>query len=177
MGALVAKQQEVGSLKESLQAAEATFVIDYKGCTCQQLTNVRRELRETGATLSIVKNTLMKRAVEEASMHGLSDLFVGTSAVVWTKTPVESAKVLSKYAKEMAEENKFILRGGLVDGSVVDGQGVEALSKLPSKEELYAQLLGLLQAPASKLLRMMNAPASSLARLLATWRDEIEKRT
>jgi len=170
------KQAFVSSLVERLSAADATFVIDYKGCSCSELTQIRGELRETGASMSVIKNTLLKRAVNQASIAGMDELFVGPTAVVLTETPVESAKVLAKYSKEFADDDKFTLRGGYLDGNVVDKAGVIELSKLPSKEELYGKLLGLLQAPASQLVRMLNAPAGEMVRLLAAWRDELEKK-
>lgn len=168
------KEQLVAEVGERLASSQAAYLVHYQGCTCEELTGVRGKLRETGAHFQVVKNTLLKRAVEGTGAADLSKLLEGPTAVIWANDAiVEPAKILSDFAQD---RETFAIRGGFVDGAVVDENGVKALAKMPSKQELQAKLLALINAPAVQLLRMVNAPASSLVRLLAAWRDELEKR-
>ena len=168
------KEHVDAAVSKALENSQAAFVVHYQGCTCADLTDMRGKLRENGADFQVVKNTLLKRAVEGTDAAGLSALFEGPTAVIWAKDGVvDPAKIITDFAKD---KETFAVRGGVVDGEIVDENGVEALAKLPSKAELQAKLLALFNAPAVQLLRMLNAPASSLVRLLAAWRDELEKR-
>ena len=168
------KEAAVADLRVRFSEAGSAFLVDYKGCSCADLTNLRKELRPAGADFAVVKNTLAKRAIADTEAEGLSAKFVGPTAVVWSKTdPVTPAKLLTKFAK--VQEN-FNVKAGVVDGQVVSEQEIDTLAKLPSKEELIAQLLSLINAPATRLLQTINAPASEMVRLLEAWRAEIEKR-
>lgn len=171
---LAEKQSEVTALTEEFRGAAASFLVGYQGCKCSELTDLRRKLRPAGAKFSVVKNTLACRALEEAGIKGLDSHFIGPVGVIWSeKDPVTPAKVLTEFAKNV---EAFKLKGGVVDGNVVSAPDVEALAKLPSKEQILANLLALINAPATRLLQTINAPASSLARLLGAWRAEIEKK-
>ena len=171
---LEAKQEVVKDLSTTFSSSVGTYLINYQGCTCADLTSVRRKLRKTGAQFAVVKNTLAKKALETTVMGDLNQFFEGPTAVVWSsKDPVEPAKVIADFAKE---QEKFKLKGGWVDGTLIGPKDIESLAKMPSKAELQAKLLSLINAPATQVLRLMNAPASSLARVLNAWKGEIEKR-
>jgi large subunit ribosomal protein L10 len=168
------KEQIVQELSTRFSNSPAAFVVHYQGCTCEELTGLRNDLRPSGAKFAVVKNTLAKRAVEGTHAAKLADVFDGPTAVIWSgKDPVTPAKLLSNFTK--AKES-FSVKAGVFEGNVLDAAGVQSLATLPSKEELIAKLLGLFNAPAIQLLRMLNAPAASLVRVLDAWRAELEKK-
>lgn len=165
-------EQIVSSLKESFQGAGASFIVDYQGCSCEDLTSLRKKLRPTGSRFAVVKNTLTRRAIDGTDAAGLEEFLTGPTAVVWSEDdPVSPAKVLSDFAKG---QESFTVKAGFVDGAVVGEDQVKALASMPSKEELYAKLLSLINAPATRLLQTVNAPAAQVVRLLAAVRDSKE---
>jgi len=167
------KEASVEQISQAFEGAKASFLVDYKGCTCDELTEIRKELRGVGASFSVVKNTLAKRAIADTEVDGLKEFLTGPTAVVWSgEDPVSPAKVISKYAKDL---EKFSVKAGSLEGEVLEESGIKELASLPSKEELYAKLLGLMIAPATRLAQTMNAPATQLARLLDIRRQELEK--
>lgn len=169
------KQAAVEELGVRFSGAPASFLIQYKGCSCAELTTLRKELRPHGASFAVVKNTLAKRALGEAVASKLEDALQGPTGVVWAGAdPVLPAKVLSKFAKG---KEHFSVKAAVVEGKVIDSAGVESLASLPSREELFAKLLAVINAPAIKLLQTINAPAGQLVRLLEAWRAELEKRS
>lgn len=169
-----AKQAQVDELKSRFLASNSAFLLEFKKSTCKELTQLRRELGEKGARFAVVKNTLAKRAIAETTAEGLSKMFSGPTAVVWlAEDPVSPARVLKDFLKG---KETLSIKGGVVDGQVVDGQGVAALADLPSKEELQARLLAQINAPATQLLRTINAPAEQLVRVIEAWRKKLEER-
>ena len=166
------KESEVAYISEQFAKAQAAFLVDYKGCSCSELTELRAELRKSGSRLKVLKNTLSKRALGETSITALGEHFIGPTAVVWTDEPPVAAKVVSKFAQD---NESFELKAGVVDGEVIAPAEVDTLAKLPSKEELIAKLLSLINAPATRLLQTVNAPAGQLVRLLGAWRDKLEE--
>jgi len=171
---LQAKQESVAEFVANFGNSQGTYLVNYQGITCQELTSIRNKLRESGAKFAVVKNTLAKKAIADTPMSGLNDLFEGPTAVVWTgKDPVSPAKILADFKKT---QDKLLLKGGFIDGAVIGPKDVEALAKMPSKLELQAKLLSLINAPGTQLVRLLNAPASSLVRLLGAWKGEIEKK-
>jgi large subunit ribosomal protein L10 len=168
------KEQVVSDLNAKINASSVVLLVDYQGCTTEKITKLRRQLKSGGANFAVVKNTLAKKASSTTEAKDLSKYLEGPTALIWAdKDPVTPAKLVSKFAKD---EEKFSIKAGFVDGQVVDASGVDALASLPSKEELFAKLLALMNAPATQLVRMLNAPASSMARLIGAWKDELEKR-
>lgn len=168
------KEAVVTEIAGTMENAVAAFLVDYKGCDTASLTALRRELQPGGASMAVVKNTLLRRAVANTPAADWDQYLAGPTALVWSDSDaVLPAKLLAKFQK--ANVN-FQIKAGFVEGQVVDAAGVEQLASLPSKEELYAKLLALMNAPATQLLRMMNAPAQTLVRLLDAWREEKEKR-
>ncbi len=171
---LETKQQAVTEFAANFGEAGGTFLVNFEGITCADLTLVRNQLREAGSKMAVVKNTLAKKAIADTEMKALTSMFEGPTAVIWSgEDPVQPAKILLEFKKT---REKFVLKGGWVDGAAIGAKDIEALAKLPSKPELQANLLALINAPATQLLRMINAPASSLVRLLEAWRGEVEKK-
>ncbi len=168
------KEITVSTLNANFSQSSAAFLFNHQGCTCEELTGLRRKLRPTGAKLAVVKNSLARRAIADTDSAALVELFTGPTAVIWSgKDPVTPAKVLTDFAKT---KEALQIKGGILDGSAVQAKDIEALAKLPSKEELLSKLLALINAPAVQLLRTINAPSSSLVRLLGAWKGEIEKK-
>jgi large subunit ribosomal protein L10 len=159
---------------QAFSGAGASFLISYQGTKCAELTKLRRNLRPAGAKLKIVKNTLAKRALAGTAGEQLNDLLAGPVAVVWAaEDPVSPAKIISDFSKNV---ETFVVKGGIVDGQVVNAAAIGDLAKLPSREELLAKLLSLINAPATKLLQTVNAPSSQLVRTLDAWRGKLEEK-
>lgn len=168
------KKLAVTELTDLFKGAEAAYLLSYKGTNAAQMTSMRRELRASGATFAVVKNTLAKKALNDIGSGDLAGYFRGPVAVVWAKEDfVTPAKIISKHSKN---NDKLSVTAGLVEGKVVDGSGFEAIATLPSKEEILGKLLALINTPATKLVQMLNAPASKLVRTVDAWRAELEKK-
>ena len=153
---LAQKQAVVADLAAKLQHSTAGVLVDYKGITVADDTKLRRELREAGVHYFVVKNTLLERAADQVGFHDLKDHLSGTSALAVSESdPVAAAKILTKYAD--GSKGKFTVKAGFVDGKALDAEGVKALSKLPSREELIAKTLGGLNAPISGFANVLSA--------------------
>lgn len=141
------------------------FVVDYTGLTVPGWEELRKRLRGAGAEIHVFKNTLVRKAAEKAGYpNQIGDVLKGQSAVVTgDKDVCAAAKIMKNFAKEFEKPK---LKGGVLDGAILSAEGINSLADLPSKEVLQATLLGVLQAPASKLVRLLNEPAASLARVL-----------
>ena len=164
----------VGDLTKRFAGAELSLFVGYQGCTCQELTSLRRKLRPIGAEMAIVKNTLVRRALKGTPCEGVAGDLEGPTAVIWSSNdPVAPAKLALDFSKG---NEKFVLKAGALGDSVLDAKGIESLASLPSRDELLANLLALINAPATRLLQTMNAPATEVVRLLSAWKDELEKK-
>jgi large subunit ribosomal protein L10 len=160
---------------DAFAAAGASFLISYEGTKCEDLTKLRRNLRPSGAKLRIIKNTLAQRALTGTPGEKLGELLAGPIAVVWAESdPVGPAKIISEFTKSV---ETFKVKGGIVDGQVVNAQAVGELAKLPSREELLSKLLSVINAPATRLLQTVNAPASQLVGVLGAWQRKLEEKS
>lgn len=172
----IQKQEEIENVSQRLARAQLALCADYRGLTVSQVTTLRRNLKNAGATARVVKNKLARRSAE-ASINGADkeqflEVFKGPSFVVFADIdPVAPAKVLAEFAKT---NNKFSIKGAWVDGKFLDVSQVEALSKMPGKQELLAQLLSLINAPATRLVGLLQAPGSQMVRLLEAQRKNLE---
>ncbi|MFO1464693.1 MAG: 50S ribosomal protein L10 [bacterium] len=164
------KAQAVEELKVRFQKASVTLLAEYQGLTVSELTKLRQELRKNQSELKVVKNTLAGLAIQGTEMEPLTKLFTGPIAVVTTeKDPVAPAKVLVKFAKEF---EKAKIKGGFLSGKTMGAAEIETLSKLPSREEMLAKLLGSMNAPAQNLVNVMSAMPRKLVTVLAAIRDK-----
>ena len=135
-------------------------IVDYKGISVADDTKLRKELREAGVQYFVEKNSILRFALKNAGVEGLEGVLEGTTAIaVSNDDQTAPARVLGKYASEM--EGKFNLKAGMVDGEIYDEKGVIALSKIPSKDVLLAQLVGSLQGPIQGLAAILKAVADS----------------
>lgn len=149
------KKVLVADLSEKLKNSCTGVIVDYKGISVADDTKLRKELREAGVTYTVVKNTLLGLAAKEAGIEGVDEVLSGTTAIALSESDyVAAARILSKYAKD--HEN-FKLKLGFLDGKVIPVSEVEALAKLPSREELVAKALGGLNAPITGFVGVLNA--------------------
>ncbi|HEV7869273.1 MAG TPA: 50S ribosomal protein L10 [Chthoniobacteraceae bacterium] len=153
----------VEDLQGKLNASPFLFVADYTGLKVSQFAELRNRLFDAGARCHVVKNTFLRRAAKSAGLPELADLHGQTAIIVGEKDVAAAAKVLKNFS---AEFKKPEIKAGVVDRMVVSTEQIKTIADLPSRDVLLATLLGVLNAPASKLVRVLNEPASSLARLL-----------
>ncbi|MCC6220999.1 MAG: 50S ribosomal protein L10 [Deltaproteobacteria bacterium] len=170
---LDAKQNFIGSFSDSFSKSSAVFLVHYQGCTCQDITGIRKELKRMDSRLLVVKNTLARRAIRERGAESLADYLKGPTAVVLTGSdPVAPAKVISEFAKQ---KESFRVKAGWLDGQPLSSKDVESLANMPSKLELQAKLLSLINAPAVQLMGVISEPARGLVRLLGSWQEQLAK--
>ncbi len=163
------KSQVVERLHAALAEAEVVVVTHYKGLTVAELGELRGQLRAVGGTLKVAKNRLAKRALEGTPFTGMADLLKGPTAIAFAREPVGVPKALVDYARK---NEKLVIVGGGLKGSLLDAEAVKALAELPSLDVLRAGLVGLLQAPAARLVGVLQAPGGQLARLLKAYSDK-----
>ncbi|HHB51486.1 MAG TPA: 50S ribosomal protein L10 [Saprospiraceae bacterium] len=142
------KELIVGNLTEEFKTAQAVIVCDYKGMKCQELETVRELARQSGTRVQIVKNTLSKIALKNAGTEELS--FTDTNILVWGEDQISACKVADKAADDFKE--KFIIKTGLIEGKVAELSTIEAMAKLPSRDELIGMLLSVWTAPARNMV-------------------------
>ena len=153
---LESKKQVVAELTELLSNAVAGVIVDYKGITVEEDTALRRSLREAGVNYFVEKNSMLRFAAKNAGLEGLTEVLKGTSAIALTDgDETAPARILGKFAEEA--KDKFNLKAGFIGEEIYDEKGVTALSKIPSRETLLAQLLGSLQAPMQNLAATLQA--------------------
>ena len=149
------KKVQVAALKEKFDGALAGVVVDYKGITVADDTKLRKELREAGVDYSVAKNTLIHLAIEGTALSAMDDVLNGTTAVATSKDDyVAAARILSKFADK--HEN-FKIKTGFIDGEVISLEKIDALAKLPSKEQLLATVCMAFQAPMASFARVIQA--------------------
>lgn len=156
------KSESIETIREVFKNAATVVVTHYMGLTVAQMTDLRHRLRQEGASLKVVKNTLAQKALSDAGDDSRA-LFKGPVAIAYGPDPVSAAKVSAQYAKE---NEKFTIVGAMMGDLVLDAAGVDALAKLPSLDQLRAKIIGVLQAPATRIASVIQAPAAQLARVL-----------
>ncbi len=168
------RQEKAEMIKEigNLVAGSETLVIaEFRGLTVDAATKLRAEARSKGVQLRVLKNTLVRRAVEGTPFADLSDKFVGPLVYGFSSDPVSAAKVMSDFAKA---NNKLVIKGGAMTTGVLDVAGVTALASMPSREELLAKLMATMNEPVAKLVRTLNEVPARLTRTVAAVRDAKE---
>lgn len=162
------KAELVAELNKVLSETSVVVVTLNKGLTVAQATELRVKMREAGASYKVAKNRLARLALDGTTYTSISDLLVGPTALATSLDPVAAAKVAVEFAKK---NEKFEIVGGAMGDTVLDVNGVKALAELPSLDELRAKIVGLINAPATKVAQLANAPASKLARVFAAYGD------
>ena len=152
------KQAIVEKLTETLQSASSGVLVDYKGITVAEDTALRHELRENGVEYSVVKNTLVRFAIDNVGMQELDGVLNGTTSMAVSKDdPIAPMRIINKYAKQMGD--RFNIKAGFMDGKVIPLEDVAALAELPSKEVLLGQVLGMMLSPITSLAIVIKAIA------------------
>ena len=148
------KQPIVQAIADDIKDAQSVVLVDYRGLTVAQDTELRKQLREAGVIYKVCKNTMMKRAFEGTEFAGLEEYLEGPSALVVSKDDATApARIICKFAKTA---EALEVKAGVVEGNVYDAAGINELSKVPSREELLSKLLGSLQSPITNLARVLN---------------------
>ena len=151
------KQAEVDVLTEKFENAASFVVVDYRGLTVAEVTDLRKQLREAGVDMRVVKNTLLRRAADAAGLEGLEEVFVGPTAVAFSEEEVVApAKILVEFAKDVPV---LEVKGGYMEGEVVSIETIEEVAKLPDREGLLSMLLSVLQAPVRNTALVFKAVA------------------
>lgn len=163
------KKAVVAEVSAKLAGAEAAMLAEYRGLSVAQMTELRRRAHQSQIYLRVVKNTLARRAVMGSRFECLQDQMTGPLALAIAKDPVAAAKVLSEFAKD---NGSLKIRAGAMGGKLMSLAQVQALAKLPSREQLLAMLVGTMQAPVVKLVRTLNEVPSRFVRTLAAVRDK-----
>jgi len=153
------KQAVVAGIVETLKNATSGVLVNYEGITVAEDTQLRDQLRKEGVTYSVVKNTLVRRALDDAGMSELDDVLHGTTSLaVSNDDPIAPIRVIYKFAKGLGDD-RFHIKAGFMDGKVIPLEDVAALAELPSKEVMLSQLLGMLLAPLTSLAIVTKAIA------------------
>ncbi|MEK9200087.1 50S ribosomal protein L10 [Ureibacillus sp. 179-F W5.1 NHS] len=143
--AIETKKVQVQEIAEKFQAASSVVVVDYRGLTVAQVTELRKQLRESGVEFKVYKNTLTRRAAEIAGVAGINEFLTGPNAVAFSNEDVVApAKIINEFAKK---NEALEIKAGIIEGNVSSADDVKALAELPSREGLLSMLLSVLQAP------------------------------
>ena len=149
------KAKLIEEIKEELKGSDAVWVVDYRGLSVKQAEDLRRKIRAEGASYKIYKNTFTARALNELEMPSMDSILEGPSGFVFVNgDPVATAKVLKQYAKENKE---LSIKGGLLEGQILDDKQVVAMADMPSREELIGQIVGLLSSPLQEVVATLDA--------------------
>ncbi|MBB4614509.1 50S ribosomal protein L10 [Novosphingobium taihuense] len=163
------KAESVAFLSGVFNEAGAVVITRNLGMTVAQSTALRNKIREAGATYKVAKNSLAKLAATGTDYEGLVDLFTGPTAIAASVDPVAAAKAVVEFAKTT---DKIEIVGGAMGSQVLNEAGVKALASMPSLDELRGTLIGLIQAPATKIAQLTTAPAAKLARVFGAYAKE-----
>jgi len=163
------KEKFITEYKGKLDKAAAVFVADYRGLSVAAVNELRKTLKKANVEYRVVKNTLMKRVVAGTPYESLASHMREMTAIAFASDPVAAAKAALEFKKT---NESFKLKVAVVEGQTIDATGIEQLSKLPSQPEMRAQLLGLINTPASKLLAQINAPAGNIVGVVQAFVDK-----
>lgn len=158
------KRELVTTLHDSLANTNVVIVAHYAGLTVAEMTDLRRQMKDAGGQVRVAKNRLAKLALEGTKAKGIADLLAGPTCIAYSDDPVAAPKIAVNFAKT---NEKLVILGGAMGETVLDLEGIRSLASLPSLDELRGKIVGLLQAPASKIARTINEPAAQLARILS----------
>lgn len=164
------KESEISELREKFSRANAAILGEYRGLTVSQIDKLRNALRNVSGELRIAKNTLARIASKGTGIEKIESHLKGPTAIILSYSDQAAvAKALTAFAKE---QDKFKIRVGVLGTTILDAQGLKALAELPGIDQLRANILGLIQAPASKLARLMATPGSQVARVVKAYSEK-----
>lgn len=163
------KREFVTEMHEVFKSSGAVVVAQYAGLTVADMTELRSSMREAGGTVKVAKNRLAKLALEGTDSAHIGDLLTGPTVLAYSDDPVAAPKAVVDFAKK---NEKLVVLGGAMGATHLDADGVKALASLPSLDELRGKIVGLVQAPASKIAQVVNAPAGQLARVFGAYANK-----
>jgi large subunit ribosomal protein L10 len=166
-----AKQESITELNGVFKASNVVVVAHYSGLSVAQMQTLRRQMKQAGATMKVAKNRLAKIALKDTDVAAIEPLLKGPTVLAFSGDPVAAPKVAVDFAKT---NEAFVILGGSMGKTALDANGVKALASLPSLDELRAKLIGLIQAPATKLAQLANAPAAKVARVIQAYASKGE---
>ena len=161
-----AKKELVTTLNGVFKDTAVVVVAQNSGLTVAQMQNLRRQMKQAGATVKVTKNRLAKIALDGTDAATVIPLLKGPTVIAYSGDPIAAPKVASDFAKA---HEKFVILGGAMGKTALDANGVKALASLPSLDELRAKIVGLIQAPATKIAQLVNAPAAKVARVVQAY--------
>ena len=160
------KAESVAQLNAVFNEVGVVVVTRNLGLSVKQSTDLRAKMREAGGTYKVAKNRLAKLALKDTQYEGLEEYLTGPTALAWSTDPVAAAKAAVDFAKT---NDKLEIVGGAMGATVLDAAGVKALASMPSLDELRGKIVGLVNAPATKVAQLVNAPAAKLARVFGAY--------
>ena len=163
------KKEAVAELNDVFKTTSVVVVAHYSGLTVAQMQRLRKQMREAGAKVQVAKNRLVKIALEGTPSASISGLMTGPTLIAYSDDPVAAPKVVVAFAKD---NDKLVILGGAMGRTALDPNSVRSLATMPSLDELRAKIVGLVQAPATKLAQLTTAPAAKLARVFAAYADK-----
>ena len=166
------KAAVIKEVQEIVSKSSVIVIAEYRGLSVQAVTKLRADARKNGVTLRVVKNTLVRRAVEGTEFAGLADQFTGPLVYGFSADPVAAAKVIVNFAKD---NEKLVLKGGAMANYVMDVEAVKNLASMPSRDELLAKLMATMNEPIAKFVRTINEVPARFVRTVAAYRDAQEK--
>jgi large subunit ribosomal protein L10 len=167
-----AKEQVLGEIKEQFANVASIVIADYRGITVPVVTAMRDDFRKNNCHYRVIKNSLVKIAVKGSKMEPLSQIMVGTTAVIWsTEIPQDPAKIALEWAKK---EPKFVIKGGYYEGQLLDAKGIDSLAKMPGKNEIRASMLMTFLAGPQSFVAQLAAGPQNFAYLLDARKRQLE---
>lgn len=163
------KEQLVATLHDVFSNKAVCVVAHYKGLSVSQMTDLRRKSTAAGATVKVAKNRLVKLALKGTDMEGIADLFVGQTVISYADDVIAAPKVAAAFAKDNED---FVILGGAMGTTILDEKGVKNLASMPSLDELRGKLVGLINAPATKIAGVLAAPGGQVARVIGAYADK-----
>jgi large subunit ribosomal protein L10 len=160
------KAELVGTLAEVFKTSNVVVVAHYSGLTVAQMSTLRKQMKQAGASVKVAKNRLAKIALNGTDVATIGSLLKGPTVIAYSGDPVAAPKVAVDFAKA---NERFVILGGAMGKTALNLDGVKALAALPSLDELRAKIVGLIQAPATKIARVINAPATKVARVVSVY--------
>ncbi|HER26708.1 MAG TPA: 50S ribosomal protein L10 [Rhodospirillales bacterium] len=157
------KEDLVAAMHQTFDDAAMVVVTHYSGLTVAELGVLRGQMREAGATFKVTKNRLTRRAIDGTKFSGLSDMFIGPTAIAYSDDPVAAAKATVNFARK---NDKLVVLGGALGEELLDVNAVKALAALPSLDELRAKIVAMLATPATRIAGVLQAPAGQVARVI-----------
>jgi large subunit ribosomal protein L10 len=160
------KKEAVASLNEVFRKTSVVVVAHYSGLTVAQMQNLRRQMRQAGASVQVAKNRLARIALEGTDVASIGPLMKGPTLIAYSDDPVAAPKAAVAFARD---NEKLVILGGAMGATALNTEGVRSLATLPSLDELRARIVGLIQAPATKIAQLTTAPAAKLARVFGAY--------